>query len=145
MEDASSTSFWCQVIPAGKEAMLEFGVASTLVITNACLGEWDGANSDPVRLTANVKTMQLGDACGCEEEDQTECGYTEQVATVCVLTPGKVEHAHLGVIFSTLNSVEMKNEGAYDIHLSGFLEDNEELWFEEEEEEAVEETETKKE
>ena len=130
-----STSFWSQVVPAGKEVMLDFRIESTLVVTNACLGEYAEDATGPVRLTATVKTLLLDDDhCG-EEEDQKECGYAEQVVAVCVLRPGKVEQCNLELIFNSLNSVSIRNEGDCDVHLSGFLEDDEELWDEEEEEE----------
>ena len=132
-------SFWSQVVPAGQEVMLDFPFQSTLVVTNACLGEY-AEDAGPVRLTASVKTL-LDEEFG-EEEDQKECGYEEQVVAVCVLRPGKVEQCKLDLVFNMLNSVNVKNEGDCDVHLAGFLVDMAEEWSigeeEEEEEEAKE-------
>ena len=152
MEGPEGT-WWGQKIAAGQTVMLDFRLNSTLVITNACLGEFDASITEPVKLTASVKTLNFdNDDVVSEEEQQVECDYYEQNVTICNLVPNVCERADVSFCFTFMNSIEVTNHGKADVFLSGRLEEldledeyDSFLLEEEEEEEEEANEETKKE
>lgn len=130
-------SWWGQRIPAGEIVMLDFRLDSTLVITNACLGEYDQGLTEPVKLTASVKTLNFDDE-PIPKDDQVECGYFEENVTICNLVPNRCERTELALCFTFTHCIQVTNHGKADVFLSGRLEDVESFeydYLEEEEEE----------
>ncbi|EAY17642.1 hypothetical protein TVAG_235240 [Trichomonas vaginalis G3] len=142
------STFWSQIVPAGKDAFLEGPNDKVITITNAVIP--DVQNDTPkeaVRLFATVNTLRLDE----EEEEKAEEStndkednfYITDETLIASLVPFTHENQELSIVFTTANIVKFHNKGKLDVHLSGYIvdyyDDNfDEYEYVDEEEEAAE-------
>lgn len=129
-------AFWSLIVPAGKTSEVDFPEDSYLTITQATMPDLpEDGSKDPVRVYADIKTIQISVEDGAPEATPSE----NSKILLVTLIPGEKEMQHLNVVFSPLNCVTVTNTGKSDVHLVGFLSDNGIMDEEEEEEEEEEE------
>jgi hypothetical protein len=131
-DDELTQVFWGLKVPANGKASLPLQDEAYTKVTNASLA--DITDPAPSVLKARVTTIlldQLDDATG--EAPQR----TEEIV-LAVLRPNVTEQTKLDLVFSPLNTVEVRVIGPNDVHISGVYDRTEEDDDgEEEEEEAI--------
>ena len=128
------SSFWCQIIPAGSNVMLDAPVSTNVTITNAVIPDvTKDTEKKVVRLIAKVQTLvddgeeeeedkkEEKEGEKNDEKEQEDFAYTTADVLVCSLVPFEKENQELNVLFTPMNIVEFQNKGHLDIHLSGII------------------------
>ena len=157
------STFWCQIIPAHQNVMLDAPVSTNVTITNAVIPDITPETpKKPVRILAKVQTLvddgeeeeeqenkENSEKSETKDENQQEdFAYVQNDVLMCSLLPFERENQTLNVLFTPMNIVEFQNQGDLDVHLSGIITslepaDEEEDYEEEEDKKENEETEKK--
>ena len=125
---------------AGETATVEFPLDSYLTITQVSIPDLpvDGSK-DPVRVYADVSTALLSSI----SDDGTPKTTENSKVLLATLLPGEKDLQQLNICFSALNIVKLTNAGKCDVHVVGYLTENNlsDEHSDEEEEEEEEATE----
>jgi hypothetical protein len=108
-------TFWGQIIHPGQTLEIECPDDVYTIVTGACLGELPTGRSGQSVLRAKIKKVLLDQIDPNKDSDP----FQIHECIFAILIPEKMEFVRFSHLFSPLNTVELKVEGDFDVHVSG--------------------------
>lgn len=131
IEEVPCHSFWSAIVKTEEPYKVEIPQYSNLQITGVCIDELPSGEPKPVRLVAEVKSLDF--------LSEKEAATKENSCLIASLIPGEKEFQPVSVLFTQFDDVTLINKGTVPIHVTGTLHPDDDSEFEYDEEEEGEE------